>query len=156
MNTMSATHSHAAPRSDAFATIGERVRTDPAYQGYWLLRVGFTVAPILFGLDKFANLLVDWTQYVAPWIDRLVPGDATTFMHVVGVVEIVAGLVVAFQPSFGGYLVAAWLAGIIVDLVTYPGFYDVALRDFGLLIGALALARLATAFEPLTSGRRDR
>jgi len=92
-------------------------------------------------------VLVDWTQYLAPWIDRLVPGDAAFFMHVVGVVEIVAGLVVAFHPRFGGYLVAAWLAGIIVNLLTYPGYFDVALRDFGLLLAALSLARLSAAYE---------
>ncbi len=147
MTTMPATHFHADSRSDALATIAERVRVDPAYQAYWVLRIGFTVAPILFGLDKFADVLVDWTQYLAPWIAGLVPVDATTFMHVVGVVEIVAGLVVAFQPRFGGWLVAAWLAGIIGNLVTYPGFYDVALRDFGLLLGAVALARLAVAYD---------
>ena len=146
MNVMQATHFHAESRGD-LATVTDRVRTEPAYQAYWLLRIGFTVAPILFGLDKFAHVLVDWTQYLAPWIIGLVPVDAATFMQVVGVVEIVAGLVVALQPRFGGYLVATWLAGIIVNLVTFPGFYDIALRDFGLLIGALALARLATAFE---------
>jgi hypothetical protein len=147
MDTMQATHFHAPSRSGALAGVTDRVRTDPAFQAYWLLRVGFTVAPILFGLDKFADVLVDWTRYLAPWIAGLAPVDAATFMHAVGVVEIVAGLVVAFQPRFGGYLVAAWLAGIIVNLVTYPGFYDIALRDFGLLIGALALARLAAAYE---------
>jgi len=153
MNTMQATHFHADSRSAALATIGERVRIDPAYQAYWVLRIGFTVAPILFGLDKFADVLVDWTQYLAPWIAGIVPVDATTFMHVVGVVEIAAGLVVAFQPRFGGWLVAAWLAGIIVNLVTFPGFYDVALRDFGLLLGAVALARLAVAYDAPPASR---
>jgi uncharacterized membrane protein YphA (DoxX/SURF4 family) len=119
MKTMSATQFPV--HGDALSGVLDRVRVDPAYQAYWLLRIGFTVAPILFGLDKFAGVLVDWTQYLAPWIARSVPVDATTFMHVVGGVEIVAGLVVAFAPRFGGYLVAAWLAGIIVDLVTYPG-----------------------------------
>ena len=122
------------------------VREDPAYQAYLILRTGFVVAPILFGLDKFANLLTDWTTYLAPAVDRLVPGTATTAMVAVGVIEIVAGLVVAVQPKFGGYLVAAWLAGIIVNLLLLGDRYDVALRDFGLLLGALALARLATAF----------
>ena len=147
MNTMQAAHFHTATGNETLARIGERIRTDPAYQAYWVLRIGFTVAPILFGLDKFADVLVDWTKYLAPWIAGLAPVDATTFMHVVGVVEIVAGLVVAFQPRFGGWLVAAWLAGIIVDLVTFPGFYDVALRDCGLLLGAVALARLAAAYD---------
>jgi hypothetical protein len=122
------------------------VREDPAYQAYLILRTGFVVAPILFGLDKFANLLTDWTAYLAPAVDRLIPGTATTAMVAVGVIEIVAGLVVAVRPKFGGYLVAAWLAGIIVNLLLLGDRYDVALRDFGLLLGALALARLATAF----------
>jgi hypothetical protein len=122
------------------------VREDPAYQAYLILRTGFVVAPILFGLDKFTNLLTDWTAYLAPAVDRLIPGTATTAMVAVGVIEIVAGLVVAVRPKFGGYLVAAWLAGIIVNLLLLGNRYDVALRDFGLLLGALALARLATAF----------
>jgi uncharacterized membrane protein YphA (DoxX/SURF4 family) len=118
---------------------------DPAYQAFLLLRTAFTVAPILFGLDKFTNLMTDWTAYLAPWIDHLVPGDASTAMHLVGVVEILAGILVAVAPRIGAYVVALWLAGIIVNLLTLPGFYDVALRDFGLLIGALALGRLAQA-----------
>jgi hypothetical protein len=122
------------------------VRQDPAYQAYLILRTGFVVAPILFGLDKFTNLLADWTAYLAPAVDRLVPGTATTAMVAVGVIEIVAGLVVAVRPKLGGYLVAAWLAGIIVNLLLGGDHYDVALRDFGLLLAALALARLATAF----------
>src|SRR5688500_6963432 len=113
---------------------------DLAFQ---LLRTVFTVAPIAFGLDKFANLLTDWEDYLAPWINDLAPGTAHTAMLIVGVVEIVAGLVVAFRPQFGGLLVAAWLAGIIVNLVTMGEYYDVALRDFGLLVAALALALLA-------------
>jgi hypothetical protein len=121
---------------------------NPAYQAFLTLRVGFVVAPILFGLDKFTNLLVDWTTYLAPAVDRLVPGSATSAMLAVGVVEIVAGLVVAVRPKVGGYLVAAWLAGIIGNLVLLGGHYDIALRDFGLLLAALALARLATAFHP--------
>jgi hypothetical protein len=121
---------------------------NPAYQAYLILRTGFIVAPILFGLDKFTNLLVDWTVYLAPAIDRLVPGSASGAMLAVGVVEIVAGLVVAVRPKVGGYLVAAWLAGIITNLLLLGDYYDVALRDFGLLLAALALARLATAFQP--------
>jgi hypothetical protein len=124
----------------------QRIRTDPAFQAFTLLRVGFVVAPILFGLDKFTNWLVDWPIYLAPQINDVVPGNAHQAMLAVGVIEIVAGLVVAVRPKFGGYLVAAWLAGIIVNLLMQADFYDIALRDFGLLIGALALARLATAF----------
>ncbi|MYS93561.1 MULTISPECIES: hypothetical protein [Streptomyces] len=120
---------------------------DPGYQAFVILRVGFTVAPILFGLDKFANLLVDWPTYLAPWINDIVPGSAQAAMYAVGVVEIVAGLVVALAPRFGGWLVAGWLAGIIVNLLTIPGYYDIALRDFGLLLGAVALARLAQRYH---------
>jgi hypothetical protein len=120
---------------------------DPAYQAFSLLRIGFTVAPILFGLDKFLNWMVDWEDYLASGIDDIVPGTAHQAMLAVGVVEIIAGLVVAVRPKFGGYLVAAWLALIIVNLLIQTDYYDIALRDFGLLLGALSLARLATAFE---------
>ncbi|HYT25158.1 MAG TPA: hypothetical protein VEP73_01550 [Actinomycetota bacterium] len=136
-----------APRSRATAgPLATGLRENPAYQAFWLLRTGFTVAPILFGLDKFFHVLVNWDRYLAPRIDHLLPGTAHQAMYAVGVVEIVAGLVVALRPRLGGYLVAAWLAGIIVNLLLIPGFYDIALRDFGLLLAALALARLATAF----------
>jgi uncharacterized membrane protein YphA (DoxX/SURF4 family) len=120
------------------------MRTDPATQAFVLLRTVFTVAPILFGLDKFFNLLVDWPVYLAPWIDSIVPGSPQTAMYIVGVIEIVAGVLVAWQPKWGGLVVAGWLLGIIVNLVTGPGYYDIALRDFGLLVGALALSRLAS------------
>ncbi|MBB4986488.1 hypothetical protein [Streptomyces nymphaeiformis] len=120
---------------------------DPGYQAFVILRTGFTVAPILFGLDKFANLLVDWPAYLAPWINDIVPGSAQTAMYVVGVIEIVAGIAVALAPRFGGWLVAGWLAGIIVNLLTIQGYCDVALRDFGLLLGAVALARLAQKYH---------
>jgi hypothetical protein len=119
---------------------------DPAHQAFLLLRTVFTVAPIVFGLDKFANVLTDWPAYLAPWIDGIVPGTAQQAMYAVGVIEIVAGIAVAVAPRFGGWLVAAWLGGIIVNLLTIPGFYDVALRDFGLLVAAVALARLATRY----------
>jgi hypothetical protein len=125
------------------ATIG-----NPTYQAYLILRTGFVVAPILFGLDKVANLLTDWTTYLAPAIDRLVPGSAAGAMLAVGLVEVAAGLVVAVRPKVGGYLVAAWLAGIIANLLLLGDHYDVALRDLSLLLGALALARLATALQP--------
>jgi hypothetical protein len=131
------------------------VHDNPAYQAYLTLRTGFVVAPILFGLDKFTNLLTDWTTYLAPAIDRLVPGSASSAMLAIGVVEIVAGLVVAVRPKVGGYLVAAWLAGIIANLLLLGDYYDVALRDFGLLLAALALARLATAFQPTRHAAQD-
>ena len=122
---------------------------DPTDQAFLILRSAFTLAPILFGLDKFFNLMVDWPTYLAPWIDRLVPGTAQEFMYVVGAIEIVAGVVVAIRPRFGGLLVAGWLAGIVVNLLTAdpPRFYDIALRDFGLMLGALALARLAAGMH---------
>jgi uncharacterized membrane protein YphA (DoxX/SURF4 family) len=120
---------------------------DPRYQAFALLRVAFTVAPIAFGLDKFFNVLVDWPTYLAPWINDIAPGTGQQFMYFVGVVEIVAGLAVALKPRYGAYLVAAWLGGIIVTLLSYSGFYDIALRDFGLLLGALTLARLAAVYD---------
>ncbi|MEV0136811.1 hypothetical protein AB0H83_51355 [Dactylosporangium sp. NPDC050688] len=116
---------------------------DPAHQAFLLLRTVFTVAPIAFGLDKFVNLLTEWPGYLAPFADRLVPGTAQQAMYAVGVIEIVAGLLVAVRPKYGAVVVAAWLAGIIVNLLILGDFYDVALRDFGLLVGALALWRLA-------------
>ena len=119
---------------------------DPAYQAFWLLRVAFVVAPILFGLDKFAHVIVDWDRYMAPELTDLFNTRAHTLMYGVGAVEIIAGLVVALRPRFGGYLVAAWLAGIIANLLLMADYYDIALRDFGLLLAALTLARLATAY----------
>jgi len=122
------------------------VRGDPARQAFLLLRTVFTVAPIAFGLDKFADLLTDWPGYLAPVVDDLVPGSAHQAMLAVGVVEVAAGVLVAVRPRLGGYVVAAWLAGIIGNLLLISGFYDVALRDVGLMVSALALARLATAY----------
>ena len=124
------------------------LRSDPAAQAFMLLRVGFTVAPILFGLDKFAEVMInDWPKYLATEFNDIIPGSAQDAMYIVGAVEIAAGLVVAFVPRFGGLLVAGWLGGIIVSLLLVGGYADIALRDFGLLIGALALARLATAYS---------
>ncbi len=116
---------------------------DPVRMAFLLLRTTFTVAPIVFGLDKFANLLTYWPQYLAGWIDGIVPGTAQQAMYAVGVVEIIAGILVAIVPRWGALVVAAWLLGIIVNLVTLPGYFDVALRDLGLLAGALALSLLA-------------
>jgi hypothetical protein len=131
---------------------------DPVFQGYSLLRLGFTVAPVLFGLDKFFNVMVDWPRYLAPWVDDIVPGTAQQFMYAVGVIEVVAGLAVAVAPLFGGYLVAAWLAGIIVNLITAnpTRYYDIALRDLGLMLGALTLARLASAYRSKAVPSSDR
>jgi uncharacterized membrane protein YphA (DoxX/SURF4 family) len=123
------------------------LRRDPTAQAFLLLRIAFTVAPILFGIDKFANVLTDdWTKYLATEFNDLIPGTAGDAMHIVGVVEIAAGLAVLANPRFGGYLVASWLGGIIVSLLLVGGYGDIALRDFGLLLGALTLARLASGF----------
>jgi uncharacterized membrane protein YphA (DoxX/SURF4 family) len=130
-------------------TTENRRLANPAYQAYLLLRVGFTAAPILFGLDKFFNWMVEWPDYLAPWVNDIVPGSGQDFMYFVGVVEIAAGILVAVAPRLGAYVVAAWLAGIIVNLLTAdpPTYYDIALRDFGLMLGALSLGRLAQAFH---------
>ena len=122
------------------------LRSDPAAQAFMLLRVAFVVAPILFGLDKFAEVMInDWPKYLATEFNDILPGDANDAMHIVGVVEIAAGLVVAVVPRFGGFLVAGWLAGIITSLLIVGGYGDIALRDFGLLVSAIALSRLASA-----------
>ena len=123
------------------------LRRDPAAQAFMLLRVAFTVAPILFGLDKFAEVMIgDWPKYLAPEFNDLIPGSAEDAMLIVGAVEIVAGVTVAIAPRFGGLLVAGWLGGIIVSLLLAGGYGDIALRDFGLLLGALTLFRLASAY----------
>jgi uncharacterized membrane protein YphA (DoxX/SURF4 family) len=130
------------------------LRKDARYQAFLLLRLGFTVAPIAFGLDKFWNAMVDWPKYLAPWINDIAPGSGQDFMYFVGVVEIIAGLVVLLKPRYGAYLVALWLAGIVVNLFSYPGWYDVAVRDFGLMLGALTLGRLASVYDPPLRLRR--
>ncbi len=118
-----------------------------SHQAFLILRFGFTVAPIIAGLDKFLGLLTNWDKYLAPAVSNSLGIAPHTFMIAVGVIEIVAGLVVATRPRFGGYLVAAWLVGIIINLVLTGGYLDVALRDLGLCLGALSLARLAEAEE---------
>lgn len=120
----------------------------PARDAFRILRFGFTLAPIIAGLDKFLQLLVNWDMYLAPAVASKLPIDSHTFMLIVGVIEIAAGLLVAIKPRIGGYVVALWLWGIIVNLLLIRGYYDIALRDFGLSLGALALARLAAHFEP--------
>jgi uncharacterized membrane protein YphA (DoxX/SURF4 family) len=120
---------------------------DARYQAFLVMRLTFTVAPIAFGLDKFWNGMTYWPKYLAPWINSIMPGSGQDFMHFVGVVEIVAGIAVLLKPRFGAYLVAGWLAGIVVNLFSYPGWYDVAVRDFGLMLGALTLARLASVYD---------
>src|SRR3954452_25101307 len=127
----------------------EAIKRDPVAQAFLVMRIAFTVAPILFGLDKFANVLTDdWTRYLSSEFNSLLPGNASDAMHIVGVVEIAAGLVVALSPRFGGLLVAAWLGGIILNLLLVGGYGDIALRAFRLVLGALTLSRLATAYSP--------
>jgi DoxX len=134
-----------------------------AFQAYLVLRTGFTVAPILFGIDKFFDWTVHWPDYLAGWINDIMPGSAQDFMYFVGAVECAAGVLVAIAPTIGGPLVAAWLAGIIVNLLTNnpPEYYDIALRDFGLFLAAATLSRLAWAFRvrsaaPATERRQHR
>ena len=146
---MTITRYHTAPAAHGEAS------PSGARQAYLMLRTVFTIAPIVFGLDKFFDILTDWEQYLAPWINDIVPGSAHQAMLVVGVVEILAGVVVAVRPAIGAYVVAAWLLGIIVNLLSIGDYYDVALRDFGLLVGALALARLAAPASS-TPGRPAR
>ena len=121
--------------------------SSPAYQAYQILHVAFVVAPVAAGLDKFFHILVNWDMYLAPAIAKLSPIGSHQLMLAVGVIEILAGLLVAFKPRIGAYVVAAWLLGIVINLLIAPGFYDVALRDFGLCLGALALGRLSREFS---------
>ena len=145
-----------APSSTGVTASGVHAdRSDARYQAFALLRIAFTVAPIAFGLDKFFNVMVDWPLYLAPWINDIAPGSGQDFMYLVGAIEILAGVGVALKPRYGAYVVAAWLAGIVINLLTASGFYDIALRDFGLMLAALTLARLASVYDPpLRLGRR--
>jgi hypothetical protein len=120
---------------------------DARYQAFALLRVAFTVVPIVLGLDKVFDVLVQWPMYLAPWIEDIVPGSGQDLMYVVGAIEVLAGVIVALRPRYGAYVVAAWLGAVIVNLLTYSGFYDIALRDVGLMLGALSLARLASVYD---------
>jgi hypothetical protein len=122
---------------------------DPAYQAFRILQVAFVLAPIIAGVDKFFGFLVNWDQYLAPTIAGMLPITAHTFMMIVGVIEIVAGGIVAMKPYYGGYLVTLWLWAIIVNLLMIPGHYDIALRDFGLSLGATSLARLSRRYGSL-------
>jgi hypothetical protein len=147
------TRTFTADPSPAIATSGkEGLAARPAYQSYLMLYLGFAVLPILAGLDKFFHLLVDWDQYLAPQVMQFLPVTAHTFMLVVGIIEMAAGLIVAFRPRIGAYIVALWLWGIIANLMLFQDFYDISLRDFGLSIGALALARLSREFNPKPLG----
>ena len=125
------------------------VRTaSPSYQAYQLLYIAFTIAPIIAGIDKFFHFLVNWDQYLSPLAAGVLPVAPHTFMQGVGVVEIVAGMLVAFMPTVGGWVVGAWLCGIVLNLLSIPAYFDIALRDLGLALGAFALARLAVDYAP--------
>jgi hypothetical protein len=139
---MATSVAHHGPATSPSAVL-DRLRADGAYQAFWLLRIGFTVAPIAFGLDKFFDVLATWPRYLAPEFNDIIPGTAQTAMYLVGIVEIAAGLVLAVRPRIGAFLVAAWLGGIIVNLLVLGEYYDIALRDFGLMLAALTLARLS-------------
>jgi hypothetical protein len=148
-------HTRPARRNGANGTVTRADWSDPRYQAFALLRIGLTVAPLAFGLDKFLNVMIDWPTYLAPWINDIAPGSAQDFMYVVGAIELLAGIIVALKPRYGAYVVAGWLAGIVINLLTLSGYYDIALRDFGLMLAALTLARLASVYDPpLRSGRR--
>jgi uncharacterized membrane protein YphA (DoxX/SURF4 family) len=148
-------HARAGRLNGGTASVAATDWTDARYQAFALLRLAFTVAPIAFGLDKFFNVMVDWPVYLAPWINDVAPGSGQDFMYFVGAVEILAGISVALKPRYGAYVVAGWLAGIVINLLTHSGYYDIALRDFGLMLAALTLARLASVYDPpLRMGRR--
>jgi uncharacterized membrane protein YphA (DoxX/SURF4 family) len=139
---------HNASTASSFSGMLAHARHDPAYAAFWLLRIGFVVLPLWMGIDKFAKVLnADWPGYLAPWIVDVLPFSAQTAMYVVGAVEILAGILVALKPRYASYVVALWLAGIIINLLTFSGFYDIALRDFGLLVAAVALAWFSAVYD---------
>lgn len=121
--------------------------TSPTYQAYQILHVAFTVAPVIAGIDKFFHFLVDWDMYLSPLIPRTLGISGHTFMLGVGVIEVIAGLLVAVAPRIGGWVVGLWLCGIIVNLIAIPAYFDIALRDLGLALGAFALARLSVEYS---------
>ena len=155
---MTSTHAGSTPTRSSAGPLTRIRAAEPAEQAFMILRAAFTVAPILFGADKFFHLMVNWDKYLAPALSDPLPFTPHQLMYVVGVVEILAGVLVALHPRLGAPVVALWLAGIIVNLLLIPGFYDVALRDFGLFLAALALARLATTYDdrPLLGFARRR
>jgi len=128
--------------------IGESTWHDPRYQAFWMLRLAYTAIPLTMGIDKFFNGLVYWPKYLADWINNIAPGTAQQFMYFVGGVEILAGVLVLLKPRYAAYIVAAWLAGIVINLFSYGEWYDVAVRDLGLMGGALVLGRLASVYDP--------
>jgi uncharacterized membrane protein YphA (DoxX/SURF4 family) len=157
--TMSTTLERPFPAARPAPLAGLHVRTeelgDARYQAFLLMRLGYTVLPLAMGIDKFFNGMVFWPKYLAGWINDIAPGTAQQFMYFVGAVEIVAGLLVLLKPRYAAYVVAAWLAGIVTNLWSGPGYWDVGLRDVGLLLGALTLGRLASHYDPPLFGRRQ-
>lgn len=153
---MAQTHHRAASTISAAPSAARSRVADPAYQAFLILRSAFTIAPIVFGADKFFGLLVSWDRYLAPSIANLSPLSVHDTMYVVGVVEIVAGLLVAAAPRLGAPVVSLWLLGIIVNLLLVPGYYDIALRDFGLFLAAVSLWRLAVVYDARSLWRRSR
>lgn len=141
--------SHREPQTATAAVHGRELEhgRDPVYQAWMMLRATFVIAPILFGLDKFSGWLVNWDQYLAPAFADLSPLSVHSTMYLVGIIEIVAAVIVALHPRLGASIVAIWLAGIVINLLLLSGFYDIALRDFGLLLAAVALQRLSTRFD---------
>ena len=129
------------------STFASRAQATPTYQAYQILHLGFVVAPVIAGLDKFSHFLVNWDIYLAPVIARLSPIGGHGLMLAIGVIEIVAGILVAIKPRIGAYVLSAWLLGIVINLLLIPGYFDIALRDFGLSLGALALGRLSEEFN---------
>ena len=142
---------HATPIG-SMPFVRDTVSATPSRQAYQLLHFAFTAAPIIAGLDKFFDFLVDWDKYLAPWFANMLPAGlgAHTFLMLVGVIEVIAGLIVAFRPRVGAWIVFAWLWAIIINLLSYPGYFDIALRDFGLSLGAMALARLSMQYDAKT------
>lgn len=136
------------PATSGIRRTGEHSLGEPAYAAYRILWVGFIALPLLMGLDKFFNILTDWPSYLAPWVVDIIPMGAQTAMYIVGVIEVIAAVAMVIKPRYASSVVALWLLLIIVNLLTYSGFYDVALRDVGLLVAALALARLASQYDP--------
>lgn len=134
-------------RNTELIAINNADAKSPSYQAFQILRIGFTVAPILMGADKFFGLLVNWDKYLPSVANNMLGGRGHEFMYIVGVIEIVAGIGVFLKPKIFAYVVAVWLGLIIVNLLLIPGFFDVALRDFGLLLAALALGRLSQEYS---------
>lgn len=141
-----ASHSIPAPSTGWTSHALARAKSEPAYGAFLLLWIGFIAIPLIMGMDKFFNVLTNWEGYLAPWIANLSPLTAQGTMMAIGVVEVIAAVSMALRPRYAAYVVSLWLAGIIVNLLSYPGFYDVALRDFGLMVAAVALALLARTY----------